>query len=231
VHTDSVKVLLVEDEVKMARLMVAGLTEEGFAVDVASTGFDAVWHATEQEYDAIVLDVMLPDLDGFDVCRRIRETDRVTPILMLTARDAVPDRVAGLEAGADDYVTKPFAFDEVLARLHALGRRGRVERSELVSAAGLRLDVRQRRVWRGETEIELSQRAFAVLEALMRRAGRVLSREELVHLAWDRALEPRSNVVDVCIKGLRERVDRPFGTASIQTVRGVGYRVPSTRAP
>jgi two-component system OmpR family response regulator len=226
-----VKVLLVEDGARMARLMRDGLTEEGFLVDLAPTGLDGIWCATEHEYDAIVLDVMLPDVDGFEVCRRIRERDQQTPILMLTARDAVPDRVAGLDAGADDYVTKPFAFDEVLARLHALGRRGRVERSELVIAAGLRVDVRQRRVWRGDTEIELGPRAFAVLEALMRRAGRVLTREELVHLAWDRALEPRSNVVDVCIKGLRERVDRPFGTSSIQTVRGTGYRVPGTRSP
>jgi two-component system OmpR family response regulator len=225
------KVLLVEDEAKMARLMRSGLTEEGFVVDVVSKGADAVWHAAEHEYDAIVLDVMLPDLDGFEVCRLIRKADSKTPILMLTARDAVPDRVAGLEAGADDYLTKPFAFAELLARLHALGRRGRVERSDVVTAAGLRLDMRQRRVWRGDSEIELSHRAFAVLEALMRRAGRVLTREELVHLAWDQALEPRSNVVDVCIMGLRDRVDKPFGTSSIQTVRGAGYRLANTHSP
>lgn len=224
-HTDTVKVLLVEDEPKMGSLLSAGLTEEGFLIDLATNGADAVWQATEREYDAVLLDVMLPDIDGFEVCRRIRRGDRATPILMITARDAVPDRIAGLEAGADDYMIKPFAFAEVLARLHALGRRGRVERGELVTAGGLALDPRQRRVWRGATEIELSQLAFAVLEALMRRAGRVLARDELVHLAWDHALEPRSNVVDVAIKGLRERVDRPFGTSSIETVRGSGYRL------
>ena len=220
------KVLLVEDEAKMARLLATGLREEGFAVDVAGTAADAVWLATEHEYDVVLLDVMLPDGDGFEVCRRVRESDTRTPILMLTARDAVPDRVAGLHAGADDYVTKPFAFDEVLARLHALGRRGRTDRSDQVTVAGLRLDPRQRRVWRGDVEIEVGgARAFAVLEALMRRSGRVLTRDELVHLAWDQALEPRSNIVDVCIKSLRDKVDKPFGTTSIETVRGTGYRI------
>ena len=217
--------LLVEDEPKMALLLRAGLTEEGLSVDVVGSSAEALWPATEVAYDVVVLDLMLPDLDGFEVCRRIRQTDTGTPILMLTARHAVPDKVAGLRAGADDYVTKPFAFDELLARLHALARRGRVERADVIEAAGLTLDPQQRRVWRGDTEIMLSVIGFAVLEALMRRPGRVLSRDALVHLAWDQSTERRSNIVDVAVKGVRERVDRPFGTKSIETVRGLGYRL------
>jgi two-component system OmpR family response regulator len=220
-----VKVLLVEDEPKMALLLRAGLTEEGLSVDVVGRGADALWQATEVDYDVVVLDLMLPDLDGVEVCRRIRDTDSGTPILMLTARHAVADKVAGLRAGADDYVTKPFAFDELLARLHALARRGRVPRADVIEAAGLTLDPEQRRVWRGDTEITLSVIGFAVLEALMRRPGRVLSRDALVQLAWDQAVERRSNIVDVAVRGVRERVDRPFGTRSIETVRGVGYRL------
>ena len=219
------KVLLVEDQAKMARLLHDGLTEEGFLVEVAATGSEALWLIDDREYDALVLDVMLPDIDGFEVCRRLRAAGTGTPILMLTARDAVVDRVAGLRAGADDYVAKPFAFDELLARLHALGRRGAVAPNELICAGGLRLDPRQHRVWRDEVDIDLGGRSFAVLEALMRRAGRVLSREELVHLAWDHAQEARSNIVDVCVKTLRDKVDKPFGTSSVETVRGSGYRI------
>jgi two-component system OmpR family response regulator len=220
-----VKVLIVEDETKMAMLLRAGLTEEGHSVDVARAGADALWRAAEVEYDVVVLDVMLPDVDGFEVCRRLRETDSRTPILMLTARHAVQDKVVGLRAGADDYLTKPFAFDELLARLQALARRGRVERADLMEAAGLTLDPAQRRVWRGETEISLGVIGFALLEALMRRPGRVLSRDALVQLAWDESVERRSNIVDVAVMGVRERVDRPFGTSSIETVRGLGYRI------
>jgi two-component system OmpR family response regulator len=220
-----VKVLIVEDETKMARLLRAGLIEEGLSVDVVATGADALWRAAEVEYDVVVLDVMLPDLDGFEVCRRLRDTDTSTPVLMLTARHAVRDKVVGLRAGADDYVTKPFAFDELLARLHALARRGRVQRPDLVTAAGLTLDPVQRRVWRGSSEITLGVIGFAVLEALMRRPGRVLTRDALVQLAWDESVERRSNIVDVAVMSLRERVDRPFGTSSIETVRGLGYRL------
>ena len=219
------KVLLVEDEAKLARLLRDGLAEEGFRVDLAADGADGLWHAREHEYDVVVLDVGLPDLDGFELCRRLRERDTTTPVLMLTARGAVRDRVEGLAAGADDYLLKPFAFAELVARLHALARRGRVERTEVVVAGGLRLDPRAHRVTRDGTEIELGARTFAVLEALMLRAGRVLTREELLHLAWDQAAEPRSNLVDVCIKSLRDRVDKPFGTSTIETVRGLGYRI------
>jgi two-component system OmpR family response regulator len=172
-----------------------------------------------------VLDVMLPDVDGFEVCRRIRAVDDRTPILMLTALTSVPDRVSGLGAGADDYLVKPFAFDELLARLRALARRGDVRRTDLFSVGDLELDVSGHRVRRGSAEVRLSAQEFALLEVMARRAGQVLSREDLLHLAWDPAYTPRSNVVDVCVKGLRERIDRPFGRRSLQTVRGLGYRL------
>jgi two-component system OmpR family response regulator len=181
--------------------------------------------ATEQPYDVLVLDVMLPDLDGLEVCRRIRAVDDHTPVLMLTALSGVPDRVAGLEAGADDYLVKPFAFDELLARLRALARRGAVRRSEVLAVGDLTLDLATRRVRRGETEVVLTGQELALLEAMARRPGEVLSRDRLLHLAWDVAYEARSNVVDVCVKGLRDRIDRPFGRRSLQTVRGLGYRL------
>ncbi|HET7071863.1 MAG TPA: response regulator transcription factor [Nocardioides sp.] len=219
------RILLVEDRAKLARLLQRGLREEQVSADVAATGADGVWLAEEHPYDVIVLDVMLPDVDGLEVCRRIRATDDRTPVLMLTALSAVPDRVAGLEAGADDYLVKPFAFDEFLARLRALARRGGVRRSEVLALGDLRLDLASRRVHRGETEVELTGQEFALLEAMARRTGEVLSRERLLHLAWDVAYEPRSNVVDVCMKGLRDRIDRPFGRHSLQTIRGVGYRL------
>jgi two-component system OmpR family response regulator len=219
------RILLVEDQPKLARLLQKGLLEEGMTADVAATGLDGVWLAAEHPYDVVVLDVMLPDVDGLEVCRRIRAVDDRTPVLMLTALGAVPDRVAGLGAGADDYLVKPFAFDELLARLRALARRGAVPRSEVIAVGDLELDVTGRRVHRGTTEVELTGQEFALLEAMARRPGEVLSRESLVHLAWDIAYEPRSNVVDVCMKGLRDRIDRPFGRRSLQTVRGVGYRL------
>jgi two-component system OmpR family response regulator len=220
-----VRVLLVEDEAKLARLLQRGLREEQVAADVATTGADALWMATEQPYDVLVLDVMLPDLGGLEVCRRIRAADDHTPVLMLTALSAVPDRVAGLGAGADDYLIKPFAFEELLARLRALARRGAVRRSEELVLGDLRLDLASRRVHRGETEVVLTGQELAVLEAMLRRTGEVLSRDRLLHLAWDVAYEARSNVVDVCVKGLRDRIDRPFGRHSLQTVRGLGYRL------
>jgi two-component system OmpR family response regulator len=219
------RVLVVEDDVKMAGLIRRGLVEEGLAADVAQTGDDAIWMATATEYDAIVLDVMLPGLDGFAVCRRLREEGAWAPVLMLTARDAVEDRVAGLDAGADDYLTKPFSFAELLARLRALARRPPLERPTVLEVGDLRLDPATRHVWRGETEIELSAKEFALLETFMRRPGQVLSRYQLLEHCWDYAYENRSNVVDVYVRYLREKIDRPFGVSSIETVRGAGYRL------
>ncbi|HEY7631526.1 MAG TPA: response regulator transcription factor [Thermoleophilaceae bacterium] len=220
-----VRVLIVEDEPKMAGLIRRGLVEEGYAADIAATGEDALWMAGSHPYEAIVLDVMLPGADGFETCRRLRDEGVWTPVLMLTARDAVADRVCGLDAGADDYLTKPFSLAELYARLRALVRRGGVERPTELVAGDLRLDPASRRVRRGETEIELSPKEFALLETFMRRPGQVLSRLQLLEHAWDFAYENRSNVVDVYVRYLREKVDRPFGAVSIQTVRGVGYRL------
>jgi len=219
------RVLVVEDEPKLAALVARALREEGHPTDVASRGEEAVLLAQTAPYDAIVLDVMLPDFDGFEVLRRIRERELWTPVLMLTARDAISDRVGALDSGADDYLTKPFSFAELLARVRAVARRGQVERPTILTAGDLRLDPAEHRVWRGETEIELSSREFALLELLMRRAGLTLSRLQLIEGAWDIAFEARSNVVDVYIRYLREKIDRPFGRSSIETVRGVGYRL------
>jgi two-component system OmpR family response regulator len=218
------RVLVVEDDVKMASLLRRGLVEEGLAADVARTGDDALWMAEATEYDAIVLDVMLPGADGFEVCRRLRESGRWSPVLMLTARDAVEDRVAGLDAGADDYLTKPFSFAELLARLRALARRAPQERPALLEAGDLRLDPATRRAWRGDVEIGLSAKEFALLETFMRRPGEVLSRYQLLEHCWDYGYENRSNVVDVYVRYLREKIDRPFGHKSLETVRGAGYR-------
>jgi len=219
------RVLIVEDDSKLAGLVRKGLTREGMAVDLAGSGEDALPRAEATEYDAIVLDVMLPGMDGFEVCRRLRLAEVWSPILMLTARDGVRDRVAGLDAGADDYLTKPFSYAELLARLRALFRRGRSERPSELAVGDLRLDPATRRAWRGEAEIELSAKEFAVLETFMRRPGEVLSRFQLLEHAWDYDYENRSNVVDVYIRYLREKVDRPFDVRSIETVRGVGYRM------
>jgi two-component system OmpR family response regulator len=220
-----VRVLIVEDEPRMAGLIRRGLVEEGHVADVAPSGEDAVWMAGSHPYEAIVLDVMLPGADGFETCRRLRDEGVWAPVLMLTARDAVADRVSGLDAGADDYLTKPFSLAELYARLRALARRGGVERPAELVVGDLRLDPASRVVRRGETEIELSPKEFALLETFMRRPGQVLSRLQLLEHAWDFAYENRSNVVDVYVRYLREKVDRPFGAASIETVRGVGYRL------
>ena len=219
------RLLVVEDDVKMAALLRRGLVEEGSAVDIARSGEDALWMAPATPYDAIVLDVMLPGVDGFEVCRRLRAEGIWTPVLLLTARDAVEDRVAGLDGGADDYLVKPFSFAELSARLRSLTRRGADERPVVLSVGELRLDPATRRVWRGEREIALSAKQFSLLEAFMRRPGQVLSRLDLLERAWDFAYENRSNVVDVYVGYLRERIDRPFGVASIETVRGAGYRL------
>jgi two-component system, OmpR family, response regulator len=219
------RVLMVEDDVKMAALVRRGLVEDGHAADVAATGEDAVWMAQAHPYDAIVLDVMLPGLSGFETCERLRSAGVWSPVLMLTSRDGVEDRVAGLDAGADDYLTKPFSFAELSARLRALSRRGGVERPAELVAGGLRLDPASRRVWRGEKEVALSPKEFALLETFMRRPGQVLSRLQLLEHAWDFAYENRSNVVDVYVRYLRQKLDRPFGKSSLETVRGVGYRL------
>ena len=217
--------LIVEDQPKLAELLARGLREEGHAADVADRGEDALWMAPAASYDVIVLDIMLPGIDGIETCRELRRSGVWTPVLMLTARDAVGDRVTGLDAGADDYLTKPFSFDELLARLRALTRRVPAERPVTVEVGDLRLDPAAHRAWRGETELELSAKEFAMLELLMRRPGNVLTREQLLEGAWDMSYERRSNVVDVYIRYLREKIDRPFGSDSIETVRGVGYRL------
>ena len=219
------RVLIVEDEVKMASLIRRGLREDGLSADVAITGEDALWMAEATDYDAIVLDVMLPGIDGFETCRRLRAQGVWAPVLMLTARDAVEDRVAGLDGGADDYLVKPFSFSELLARLRALARRGPVEQAVLLQVGDLDLDPAAHRTWRGETEIELSAKEFALLETFMRRPGEVLSRYVLLEHAWDYEYENRSNVVDVYVRYLRQKVDRPFGVEAIETVRGAGYRI------
>jgi len=219
------RVLVVEDEPKMATLVARGLREEGHAADIAAHGEDALWMANAAPYDAIVLDVMLPGLDGFATCRQLRQQGVWAPVLMLTARDAVGDRVDGLDAGADDYLLKPFSFAELLARLRALARRAPAERPTLLEAGDLHLDPAARRAWRGETELELSAKEFALLELLLRRRGEALSRGQLLEGAWELGFESRSNLVDVYVRYLRGKIDRPFGRHSIETVRGVGYRL------
>jgi two-component system OmpR family response regulator len=221
----AMRILVVEDDAKMAGLVQRGLVEEGLSVDVADGGEDALWMAGAIEYDAVVLDVMLPGVDGFEVCRRLRQDGCWSPVLMLTARDAVADRVSGLDAGADDYLTKPFSFAELLARLRALARRPPLERPAVLEVGDLRLDPATRQVWRGEAEVALSPKEFALLETFMRRPGHVLSRFELLEHCWDHAYENRSNVVDVYVRYVREKIDRPFRCSSIETVRGAGYRL------
>jgi two-component system OmpR family response regulator len=221
----SVRVLVVEDEAKMASLLQRALEREGYAVDVTGDGVDAIWLATENDYDAIVLDVMIPPPDGFDVCRTLRERERWAPVLLLTARDSVADRVTGLDAGADDYLAKPFSFDELSARLRALTRRTVTERPTVLEAAGLRLDPAAHTVTRAEHPIDLSPKEFSLLEMFMRSPGKVLTRTELLEHVWDFAYDGTSNVIDVYIRYLRSKIDRPFDLDSIETVRGVGYRL------
>jgi two-component system, OmpR family, response regulator len=221
------RALVVEDEPKMAALLRRGLVEDGYAADVAGTGEEALRMARAVPYDAIVLDVMLPGLDGFDVCRQLRSSGVWSPVLLLTARDDVDDRVVGLDAGADDYLTKPFSFAELLARLRALTRRGLSERRTVLEVGSLRLDPATRQVWRKDVELELSAKEFALLETFMRRPGHVLSRIDLLDHAWDYGYESRSNVVDVYVGYLRAKIDRPFGLRSIETLRNAGYRLRS----
>jgi two-component system OmpR family response regulator len=219
------RVLVVEDEVKMAALLRRGLSEEGLAVDVAEEGERALAMAAGTDYDAVVLDVMLPGIDGFETCRRLRRDGVWAPVLMLTARGSLDDRVVGLDGGADDYMVKPFAFAELLARLRALVRRGTVERPPVIEVGDLRLDPGTREVWRGEAEIDLSSKEFTLLETFMRHAGYVLSRSQLLEQAWEYDFEHRSNVVEVYIRYLRRKIDVPFDVTSIETVRGAGYRL------
>ena len=209
----------------MAGLLRRGLAEEGLAVDVAGSGEDALIRTGATEYDAIVLDVMLPGISGFETCRRLREKGTWSPVLMLTARDSVEDRIAGLDGGADDYLTKPFSLGELSARLRALIRRQPNERPTVIAVGDIELDPARRRVARGGTEIDLSAKEFSLLETFMRSPGRVLTRFQLLEHAWDYSYEHRSNVVDVYVRYLREKLDRPFGVESIETVRGTGYRL------
>jgi two-component system, OmpR family, response regulator len=220
-----VRLLVVEDEPKMARLLQAALQREGHAVDSVDNGRDALWMATECDYDAIVLDVMIPPPDGFEVCRILRDRGRWAAILLLTARDGVQDRVNGLDAGADDYLPKPFSFEELSARLRALRRRGATERPVQLVAGDLTLDPATRRVTRAGQAVKLSPKAFRLLELFMGRQGEVLSRTDVLAHAWDFAYEGDSNVVDVYIRYLRDKIDRPFGRQSIETVWGAGYRL------
>ena len=219
------RILLVEDETRLADLIHRGLERVGHAVDVFGTGEDAIDAADAAPYDALVIDVMLPGVDGFEVCRRLRRGGLTTPILLLTARDAVADRVTGLDAGADDYLVKPFAFDELLARLRALTRRPSDTLAPILAVGDVRLDPATRRVWRDDREIELTNREFAVLEYLMRNPGRVLTRSMIADHVWDYDFLNETNVIDVHVRALRRKLDDPYPGKLIQTVRGVGYRL------
>ena len=219
------RLLVVEDDVRMAAALMRGLRYEGIVADACGRGEEAVGLAAATDYDAIVLDVMLPDIDGFETCRRLRAEGRWAPIMMLTARDAVEDRVRGLDGGADDYLTKPFSLAELTARLRALVRRGPTERPAVLEVGELRLDPSTRQVWRGDAEVHLSMREFALLETFMRRPGHVLTQMQLLEAAWDLGYQQRSNVVEVYVRYLREKIDRPFEVSSIETVRGAGYRL------
>jgi two-component system, OmpR family, response regulator len=216
------RLLLIEDDPKLSRVLSRGLREEGFAVDVAGDGEDGSFRALEQEYDGIVLDVMLPKVDGFEVLRRLREKGRRTPVLMLTARGAVQDRVRGLNGGADDYLKKPFDFEELLARIHALLRRAAPEPDVCLRVADLVLDPRKREVTRSGAGVELTAKEFGILEYLLRHRDRVISRTQLSEHVWDENFDAMSNVIDVTVYRLREKIDR-HGPALVHTVRGAGY--------
>jgi two-component system OmpR family response regulator len=225
----NVRVLVVEDSVKMAGLLRRGLEEEGHAVDVAPDGAEALWMGQENPYDAIVLDIILDPSgsgpDGFEICRRLRKAGRSSPVLMLTARDAVEDRVRGLDVGADDYLTKPFSFEELNARIRALLRRGSGERAAVLEVGDLTLDPAGHEVSRAGTPIDLTAKEFSLLEYLMRHPGVALTRTQLIEHVWDFAYEGDSNVVDVHVRNLRLKIDRAFDRSSLETVRGVGYRL------
>ncbi|WP_045875158.1 response regulator transcription factor [Pseudofrankia sp. DC12] len=219
------RLLVVEDDTAMAAMLTRGLHRAGYAVDTVDTGTDAVWSITETDYDVVVLDAMIPPPDGFDVCRQIRERGRWVPVLMLTARDGVQDKINGLDAGADDYLTKPFDLQELLARVRALARRDPMERPTELQVGDLVLDPATHAVHRGGSRIALSAKEFALLHELMRRPGQTLSRTHLIEHVWDFSYDGGSNVVDVYVRYLRDKVDRPFGRSTILTVRGAGYRL------
>jgi two-component system, OmpR family, response regulator len=219
------RVLVIEDEARMARLLKRALEEEGHAVDVAMDGPDGLWMATENDYAAVVLDVLLPGFDGFELCRRLREAGIWVPVLMLTARDEVGDRVRGLDVGADDYLVKPFSLLELTARLRALARRDDRARPVVLSEGDLRLDPASKRVWRGNAELALSPKEFSLLEFFLRHPGTVLTRSQIIEAVWDFAYDGGSNVVDQYVNYLRRKVDAPFGRHDIETVRGMGYRL------
>jgi two-component system OmpR family response regulator len=220
-----VRVLVVEDEAALAGLIRDGLRADGLLADVAGTGEDALWMAASTAYDVICLDVNLPGMDGFATCARLRRQGVATPILMLTARDAVEDRITGLDTGADDYLVKPFDFGELLARLRALSRRPPAREAEVLEVGDLSLDLATHAASRGGVAIELSVKELQILEVFMRRPGVVLSRLQILEGAWDDGYEHRSNVIDVYIRYLREKIDRPFGIETLETVRGAGYRL------
>jgi two-component system OmpR family response regulator len=219
------RILLVEDDALLGDGLRAGLTLDGYGVDWARDGEAARLAWLAEDYDACVLDLGLPRRDGLSVLRDLRARGKRTPVLILTARDTTADKVAGLDAGADDYLLKPFSFSELLARLRALVRRAPGERPTLLEVGDLKLDPAARRAWRGETALELSVKEFALLEVFMRRPGEALSRLQLLEAAWDMAFESRSNLIDVYVRYLREKIDRPFGRDSIETIRGIGYRL------
>ncbi len=221
------RVLVVEDGARMADMLRRGLTEDGYSVDVAVDGIEAVWRATAVDYDAIILDLMLHGIDGVEVCRRLRSAQRWTPVMMLTARSDVTDRVRGLDGGADDYLSKPFSFTELTARLRALLRRGAVPRPAVLTVAGLRLDPAARCAWQGDTLLDLSAKELAVLEYFLRNPDRVLTRSAILEHVWDLAYDGVSNVVDQYVKRLRGKIDRPFGIEQLDTIRGAGYRLRS----
>jgi two-component system OmpR family response regulator len=223
------RVLVVEDEERMASLLRRALEEEGHAVDVARDGPEGVWLATENPYGAVVLDLMLPGFDGFEVCRRLRAAGVWAPVLMLTARDEIGDRVRGLDAGADDYLVKPFSLLELAARLRALARRDDRVRPVLLTAGDLKLDPAGKRAWRGELELDLSPKEFSILELFLRNPGVVLSRSQIIDAVWDFAYDGTSNIVDQYVTYLRRKIDRPFGRDDIETVRGMGYRLRQPR--
>lgn len=219
------RILVVDDEVRLVDGVRRGLEAEGFAVDVAANGVDGLWMAQEHGYDAIVLDIMMPGMNGYTVCERLRAAGDWTPILMLTAKDGEWDEVEALDTGADDFLSKPFSYAVLVARLRSLVRRGVRERPVVLEAGDLRLDPATKRVQRGGTEIELTSRELAVLEYLLRNAGDVVSKRQVLENVWDGDFEGDPNIVEVYVRHLRNKVDRPFGRASIETLRGSGYRL------
>ena len=219
------RILIADDDRRLGPILVRGLAGDAIAADLVHTGQEAIVRATATSYAAIVLEANLPDQDGFSVCRTIRDEAVDAPIVFLSARHEVEDRIAGLESGGDDYLGKPFSFRELLARIRAVSRRGPVHRGVVLRAGDLRLDSAGHQVHRGDVAIDLSRTEFAVLEALLREPGAVLSRFDLLEQAWGYDYENRSNIVEVYVRYLREKIDRPFGRRSLQTVRGVGYRI------